>query len=50
MTRIADLMSLREVVCVQCSKPNWDRLAQIRESISFNDVLKKLRSLNGSPD
>jgi hypothetical protein len=42
----ADLVigRLRETICAQCSKPNWDQLGKIRDGIKFEDVLGKLKA------
>lgn len=41
----SDAVRLRKTVCVACSKPNWDPIGAIRESITFDEVLEKLRKL-----
>jgi len=38
-----DILKLHETVCFQCSKPHWDKISAIRESISFDDVVGKLK-------
>lgn len=36
--------ALDETVCVGCSRPNWDRIAESRASIKFDDVLDKIKA------
>ena len=36
---------LRSEICAECSKPHWARVKQIQDSISFDDVLRRLRTL-----
>ena len=43
-----EALFLREAVCNQCSKPHKDKIPKIRSSISFDDVLRKLRALHKS--
>lgn len=34
----------RKLVCAQCSKPHWDRLASLRENLTFDEVIAKLKA------
>ena len=41
------IRNLRKSVCAQCSKPMWDKIGAIRDSINFDDVLRKIAAKGG---